>query len=238
MAIKRVYVVHRNPALKHYEFAPRWKQHSELAQTFPELVHVYPRLTYCCTLEQESGIPGASRSYDGVGMLWLRSDDLVSAQPTDPRMRPVMQADELRVFKDKMLNAMATVDEEVHKDGRGARFGLISFLQRKSGVTPEAFAAAMRGQAEAVLASPELASAVHRHATGPVIGTPTFACDGVVEMWFHTEADAVRACNTPAYRALVLEARKAFALPQPLTLFTEIGYAWSAPGDPHPQPHP
>jgi hypothetical protein len=238
MAIKRVYVVHRNPALQHHEFAPRWKQHSELAQTFPELVHVYPRLTYCCTLEQEPRIPGASRRYDGVGMLWLRSDELVSAQPTDPRMRPVMQADELRVFRDKMLNAMVTVDEEVRKDGRGARFGLISFLRRKPGTSPEVFLAALRGQADAVLAAPVLASAVHRYVMGSVMGNPTYACEGVVEMWFNSAADAVTACNTPAYSALVLDAQNEFALPDPLTLLTEIGYAWSAADDPDPRPHP
>ena len=238
MTIKRVYIAHRNPALQHHEFAPRWKQHSELAQTFSELVLVYPRLTYCCTLEQEPSIPGASRLYDGVGMLWLRSDDLVSAQPTDPRMRPVMQADELRVFREKMLNAMATVDEEVHKNGRGARFGLISFLQKKPEITSAAFVAALRGQADAVLAAPELALCVHRYVLGPVMGTPTFSCDGVVEMWFHSAEDAVRVGNTPAYRALVLDAQKEFALAEPLTLLTEIGYAWSAADDPHPKPHP
>lgn len=238
MAIKRVYVVHRNPALQHQQFAPRWRQHSELAQTFADLVYLYPRLTYCCTLEPEPGIPGASRRYDGVGMLWLRSDDLVSAQPADPRMRPVMQADEVLVFKDKMLNAMMTVDEDVRKDGRGARFCLISFLQRRPDIRPEAFDGALRAHAEAVLDTPELASAMHRYVIGRVIGTPTFASDGVVEMWFHSAADAVRACNTPAYLARVLKAQEGFALPAPLTLLTEIGHAWSADDDPHPKPHP
>lgn len=238
MSIKRVYVVHRNPGLQHHEFAPRWKQHSELAQTFPELVHVYPRLNYLCTHEKESGIPGASRRYDGIGMLWLRSDDLVMAQPTDPRMRPVMQADELRVFSDKMLNAMVTVNEEVRKDGRGARFGLITFLQRKPDVTATEFAAALRSQANAVLAAPELASAVHRYVLGPVIGTPTLGCDGVVEMWFRRAQDAVQAGKTPAYRELVLDAQGAFSLQEPLTLLTEIGYAWSAVDDPLPKPYP
>lgn len=238
MTIKRIYIAHRNPALQHHEFAPRWKQHSELAQTFPDLVHVYPRLKYCCTLAWDPGIPGASRLYDGVGMLWLRSDDLMSIQPADPRMRPVMQADELRVFKDKMLNAMATVVEKVCKDGRGARFGLISFLRRKDGSSPESFAAALRAHADTVMNSTELGSAIHRYAMGSVIGTPTLECDGVVEMWFNSAEDAVGVGNTPAYRTLVLDWQKEFTSPEPLTLLTQIGYDWSAADDPHSKPFP
>ena len=238
MTIKRVYVVHRNAALQHHEFAPRWKQHSELAQTFPDLVHQYPRLAYCCTLEQDPGIPGASRRYDGVGMLWLRSDDLVAVQPADPRVRPVMQEDELRVFQDKMLNAMMTVDEDVRKDGRGARFGLISFLTSRPGLDAEAFAGACARHADAILAAPELAAAIRRLVIGRVMGTPTFASDGVLELWFDSAQDAVRACNTAVYRAVVLDAQADFALPEPLTLLTEIGHAWSAADDPHPKPFP
>lgn len=238
MTLKRVYLVHRNPALRHHELAPRWKQHAELAQTFPELVYLYPRLKYNCTLEQDPGIPGASRAYDGVGMLWLRSDDLASQQPTDPRMRPTMQEDELKVFRARMLEAMVTVDERVLKDGRGARFGVISFLRALPGLAPEAFQAAWSRQAQAVVVSPELGGAIQRYVVAPTIGKPTFECGGVSEMWFDSAEAAVQACNTATYRRLVLEAQSEFARAEPLTLVTEIGYAWSAGDDPHSKPFP
>jgi hypothetical protein len=57
-------------------------------------------------------------------------------------------------------------------------------------------------------------------------------------MWFRRAQDAVQAGKTPAYRELVLDAQGAFSLQEPLTLLTEIGYAWSAVDDPLPKPYP
>ena len=70
------------------------------------------------------------------------------------------------------------------------------------------------------------------------IGKPTFECDGVSEMWFDSAEAALQACNTAAYRQLVLEAQREFAQAEPLMLLTEIGHAWSAVDDPHSKPFP
>lgn len=238
MNVKRIYVVDRNPALQHHEFGPRWKVHSELAQHFPELVHQYPRLAYCATLKDDAGIPGASRARDGVGMLWLRSRDLLSTQPVDPAMRPTMQADEMRVFTGLVMNSMLTVDESVLKDGRGARFCLISFLRAQPGLGPEKFIQSWRRQADALLEAAEFSSLVKRHVINAAFGKASFDADGMAEMWFDSVEDAVRACNTLAYRKLVLEGQEAFALPAPLTLMTELAHAWSAEDCPFPAPFP
>jgi hypothetical protein len=238
MNVKRIYVIDRNPSLQHHEFGPRWKIHSELAQQFPELVHQYPRLAYCATREQDAGIPGASRERGGVGMLWLRSRDLLSAQPVDPAMRPTMQADELRVFTGLVMNSLVTVDETVLKDGRGARFCLISFLRARPGLGREEFIQSWRRQADALLDAPEFSSLVQRYAISAAFGKASFEADGMAEMWFNSVEDAVRACNTPAYRRLVLEEQEEFAMPAPLTLLTDLAHAWSADDCPFPLPFP
>lgn len=238
MTFKRVYVVDRNPSLSHGEFAPRWKQHAELSMQFPELPAQHSRLAYCCTLEQESGIPGASRQRDGVGMLWVRSPEMLKVQPRDPRMRPTMRADELLVFTGNILESLVTVKEELKKDGRGARFCLISFLQRQPELSVEAFREAWQRQANAFLESAGASPQLHRYVLGSALGKPTFPCDGISEMWFHTAADAVAFCGTPQYLEQVINAQDRFALAQPLTLLMEVGHAWSAPDDPYPQPHP
>lgn len=238
MNVKRIYVVDRNPSLQHHEFGPRWKIHSELAQQFPELVHQYPRLAYCATLEDDAGIPGAGRARDGVGMLWLRGRDLLSAHPVDPAMRPTMQADELRVFTDLVMNSMLTVEESVLKDGRGAGFCLISFLRARPGLGREQFIQAWRRQADGLLDAGEFSSLVQRYAINAAFGKTSFDADGMAEMWFNSVDDAVRACSTPAYRKLVLEGQEQFAMPAPLTLLTGIAHAWSAQDCPFPFPFP
>lgn len=238
MNVKRVYVVDRNPSLQHSEFGPRWKIHSELAQRFPELVHQYPRLAYCATLEQDTGIPGASRARGGVGMLWLRSRDLLSAQPVDPAMRPTMQADELRVFTGLVMESLLTVDEAVMRAGSGARFCLISFLRARPELQREEFIQAWRTQADALLDDPAFSSLVRRYVVSAAFGRATFDADGMAEMWFDSLDDAVRACATPAYRKLVLEGQAQFAQPAPLTLMTEVAHAWSADDCPFPSPFP
>jgi len=238
MNVKRIYVVDRNPSLQHHEFGPRWKVHSELAQQFPELVHQYPRLAYCATRNDDAGIPGASLARGGVGMLWLRSRDLLSAQPTDPAMRPTMQADELRVFTGLVMDSMITVNESVLKDGRGARVGLISFLRARPDQGQQHFGRALREQANALLAATEFSRLAQRYVINETFGRHSFDADGMTEMWFNSVEDAVVACNTAAYRQLVLEGQEKFAQPAPLTLLTELAHAWSADDCPFPFPFP
>jgi|GEM_PF-3545431 len=238
MAFKRMYVVNRNPSLSYSEFAPRWRQHAELSMQFPELPEQHSRLAYCCTLEQDSGIPGASREWDGVGMLWVRNPEMLKAQPRDPRMRPTMRADELLVFTGNVLDSLVTVKEDIKKDGRGARICLISFLHRKPDLDVEEFRAAWQRQANTFLENAGSSALLHRYVLGSALGKPTFQCDAVSEMWFHTAADAVAFCNTPQYREQVIDAQQEFSLAKPLTLLVEVGHAWSAPDDPYPQPHP
>ena len=238
MNVKRIYVVDRNPSLQHHEFGPRWKSHSELAQRFPELVHQYPRLAYCATLENDVGIPGASRARGGVGMLWLRSRDLLFSKPVDPSMRPTMQADELRVFTGLVMDSLLTVDESVQKDGHGARFCLLSFLRTKPGLDSGGFLDAWHSQAAALLADPQFSALVRRYVLDAAFGKSSFEADGMAEMWFDSVDDAVQACNTPAYRRLVLEEQEAFAMPAPLTLMTEVAHAWSSSDCPFPFPFP
>ena len=116
---------------------------------------------------------------------------------------------------------------------------MISFLRAMPGLALEEFQAAWGRQAQAVMASPELGGAIRRYAVAPTIGTPSFVCDGVSEMWFDSaEEAAVQACNTSAYRGLVLEAQREFSQAEPLTLLTKIRHACSAADDPHSKPFP
>ena len=238
MNVKRIYVVDRNPSLQHHEFGPRWKSHSELAQRFPELVHQYPRLAYCATLDQDVGIPGAGRARGGVGMLWLRNRDLLSAKPVDPAMRPTMQADELRVFTGLVMDSLLTVDESVQKDGHGARFCLLSFVQARPGLERDGFLRAWQSQATALLEDAQFSSLIRRHVLDAAFGKKSFEADGMTEMWFDSVEDAVKACNTGAYRRLVLEEQETFAMPAPLTMLTELVHSWSSPDCPFPFPFP
>ncbi len=85
---KRAYPVRRDPRLTAEEFRRRWKQHSDLGQTFPDVVGRNRRVVYCLANKALGERIGASGEYDGVGLLWLRSPEALEAANADAWPEP------------------------------------------------------------------------------------------------------------------------------------------------------
>jgi hypothetical protein len=192
---KRAYLVRRNPRLTAEEFPRRWKQHSDLGQTFPDVVARNRRVAYCLANKALGERIGATGEYDGVGLLWLRSPEALEAANTDPTAIPTMRADELKVFHQLVFNSAVLVEEHVLKPGADGKVAVLSFVRRRPGLSREAFQAAW-------LAAPSLehAGKVGRHVKGLVIREPTVDFDGLAETWFDSTEDAVATWTDRGFR--------------------------------------
>ena len=187
---KRAYLVRRNPRLSAAEFPLRWKQHSELGMTFPDVVRRNQRLAYCLVDHAAGERIGADRDYDGIGMLWLRSPELLDAPSADPTAVPTMRADELKVFHQHAFASSVMLEENVLADGPPARVAVLTFVKRRADLSREAFRAAWV-QAGAQPVAGALAGKIRRRVRSTAVLDPTIAFDGLAEMWFDHRDDAV-----------------------------------------------
>jgi hypothetical protein len=191
---KRAYLVRRNPRLTAEEFPKRWKQHSDLGRTFPDVVARNQRVVYCLANKALGERIGASREYDGVGLLRLRSPEALDGENADPTAIPTMRADELKVFHQHVFNSAVLTEEHILKPGADGKVAVLSFVRRRLGLSREAFQAAW-------LAAPiEHAEKVRKHVKGLVIREPTVDFDGLAETWFDSTEDAVATWTDRGFR--------------------------------------
>ncbi|MBN9561040.1 MAG: EthD domain-containing protein [Alphaproteobacteria bacterium] len=192
---KRAYLVRRNPRLTAEEFPRRWKQHSDLGQTFPDVVARNQRVVYCLANKALGEQIGASGEYDGVGLLWLRSPEALEATNADPTAIPTMRADELKVFHQHVFNSAVLVEEHVLKLGADGKVAVLSFVRRRPGLSREAFQPAWIAALSA-----ENAGKMSKHVKGLVIREPTVEFDGLSETWFDSTEDALATWTDRRFR--------------------------------------
>ncbi len=187
---KRAYLVRRNPRLTAAEFPGRWKQHSELGGTFPEVVARNRKLVYCLVDHAAGERIGADRTYDGIGMLWLRSPEMLDAPIVDPTAIPTMRADELKVFHQHAFASSVMMEEHILAEAGAPSVAVLTFVRRNPRLTRADFAAAW---GSGMSAGPGPAT-LRRHVRSTAVLDPTIDLDGMMEWWFDTVGDAVAAC--------------------------------------------
>ncbi len=188
---KRAYLVRRNPRLTAAEFPGRWRQHSDLGGTFPEVRARNRKLVYCLVDHVAGQRIGADRTFDGVGLLWLRSPEMLDAPISDPTAIPTMRADELKVFHQQAFASSVMLEEHVLAEAGAPSVALLTFVRRAAGSTRADFAAAwMRAGLAYSAAAP---AAIRRQVRSTAVLEPTIDFDGLAEMWFETIEDAVAA---------------------------------------------
>ncbi len=200
---KRAYLVRRNPRLTAEEFPRRWKQHSDLGQSFPDVVARNQRVVYCLANKALGERIGASGEYDGVGLLWLRSPEALEAANADPTAIPTMRADELKVFHQHVFNSAVLTEEHVLRPGADGKVAVLSFVRRRPGLSREAFQKAW------LAAGPsDPAEMVRKHVKGLAIREPTVDFDGLAETWFDTTEDAIATWTDRGFRDALDAAEK------------------------------
>ena len=198
MNLRRVYLARRNPELTREAFRARWIEHHVLGRRFPELTHHYTRCDYCAVVGPDE--------YDAVGFLWLRGEESLHMRLRDADAAPTMHADEARVFSRPVFET-ALVARTHGPQGVG-KARVIAFLRRRADLSRAGFDAAL-------LAEPQAGRPETR---GTVIGTPTLACDGIIEVAFDSLAEARRFDFQPP----------ACAAPDPIVVRAESILAWTA----------
>lgn len=194
---KRAYLIRRNPSLTAAEFPARWRQHSDLGGTFPEIRMRNRKLNYCLVDHAAGERIGADRTFDGVGLLWLRSPEMLDTPIADKTAIPTMRADELKVFHQPAFASSVMLEEHVLAETGAPPVALLTFVRRAAGSNRVDFAAAWMKNGLAATVAP---STVRRQVRSTAVLEPTIDFDGLAELWFDTIEDAVAAGNDPQLR--------------------------------------
>ncbi len=194
---KRFYFSRRHASLTLEQFPERWRQHARLGASFPDGMRRHTRLNYALIDPVHS--PAASLQYDGIGILWLGSPDMLDRPNDDPTCTPIMRRDELLVFTQPVYDSAMVVEERICKAGPLTKFALLRYIQRTEGVGDAAFGAVCDAIGN-TLSGPQAAARVSRCAWGTVVRPPTIRFDSHMEFWFDTRADAVAALDNTAFQ--------------------------------------
>jgi len=202
---KLIYLARRNPAVSREDWPETWRSHATFANKF---AFVANDITYSCycnridhpTLEGRNvDLPGLSQDHDGVALGVSHTVETLQGGGFSSEERDLIDKDELRVFDMLTPNFSFYCTETVLKDGRYGEYGIFRFLARKPDLSPKEFEARFNGK-HAEIASGALDGSVVRYAHNRPIHDPLplFPFDAIVDCWFPSEDDAVRALLDPA----------------------------------------
>ena len=195
---KRLYFVHRSPALPPEAFVARWQQHSRLGGRFPDLLRRHVRVRYCLTLAATELSTPLARLHDGIGMLWLGSPQELDRPNEDPDVTPTMRKDELEVFEKPAFTWAMVVREETIVDGPLQPFVFLARFQRQDPGADAPFLAACKELAREPAMAP-----VGRITAGTLVRPSTMESDATLELWFASREAAVACVGRPDFQALV-----------------------------------
>lgn len=187
MASKMIYLAKRNPATTHEQFLENWKGHSALTARFPEMRKHFLQVAQCSRIQDDSLLPEATRDYDGLNLLTMRSllDALEVWDSADART--TMRSDELRVFSTYARDFTLIAEDSVLIDGPMRGTVVVQFLRRRAGSDRESFIKAWSGaQGRALMACSAFTGTVRRFVHNYVVldPPPGYEYDGIAELWF------------------------------------------------------
>jgi len=202
---KLIYLARRNPTVSREDWPETWVSHAKFANQFAFVANDITYSCYCNRIDQPTlegrpvDLPEISKDHDGVAVGVSRTVETLQGGGFSKEERALIDKDELRVFDMLTPRFSYYCTETVLKDGKYGEYGIIRFLARKPGFSREAFEERFGG-AHAEVARGALDESVVRYAHDHPIHDPLplFPFDAIIDSWFASEDDAVRALLDPA----------------------------------------
>lgn len=110
MQPKLIYLAQRRPDMTREQFIARWRQHGLLGMSKPRWANI-ARYVHCDVLDAGTEFPGISNDYDGVGLIWHKSQEARSAHRADVSSQREMEADERETFREPVVNFCLLAEE-------------------------------------------------------------------------------------------------------------------------------
>jgi hypothetical protein len=209
---KLIYLARRNPSCSRADWPEHWRSHATFASQFAFIVTDIAYSCYCNRVDQPMlegkpvDVPGLSQDHDGVAVGVSPRVETLKGGGFSKEERALIDQDELRVFDMLTPEFSYYCTETVLKEGKYGLYGLIRFLARKPGVSPEAFRQWFEGDyadfARAAMNDTVVRYALDIPTHDPL---PLFPFDAITDCWFDCEDDAVRAALNPAVPGALAE---------------------------------
>lgn len=207
MNSKLIYLARRKPGTAREDWPKQWKSHAIFASQFPAIEASLEWLRYGNRVDQPTlnglpvVLPMLTTAHDGVANVNSGTKGAPrGASAADPAIRAALDTDELRVFDSLVQEFSFPCLEDPIREGLPGKAAVYAFLARKPGTSKAEFAARLDGAhtdlVRRVIAGDDT---IWRYGLNHVQGDPPprFPFDGIAEIWFATQDDAVRALQGP-----------------------------------------
>jgi len=198
---KLIYLARRNPGVSREDWPKTWKSHAIFASQFAVAGSRIEWMRYCNRIDSPElggapvNLPMVSTAHDGVALINNGANE-PSLSPLPDDVRAALDNDELRVFDRLVTNFAFPCVETLLLDGLPGKAAVFIFLPEAAGLKAR-LDGAHADVVRAALPSLEgLTRYAHNHPMH--IPAPPFAFGAIVEMWFATPEDAVRALSQGA----------------------------------------
>jgi len=124
---KLIYLAKRKPGFTHDQFTARWRKHGALAMSL-SLWRYMDGYAHADVLHP-TPISGASEDYDGVGLIWVKGEDMWrNPQPGDMKDVETLLEDEKQTFSHPIPEYSLICDEEVLRDDGDGRITIFLYF--------------------------------------------------------------------------------------------------------------
>jgi len=188
VTVKLIYLARRAASVSREDWPHTWKSHAVFASQFPALETGIDWMRYCNRIDAD--IPGLSSAHDGVAIAVGPSLAALNGSGFSAADRALIDHDELRVFDMLTPNFTFYCAGDVVRDGPLGEVALFRFLARRPGISAEVFADIWQRKGLPFPAATRIVR--NRPLDGPL---PLFPFDGIEEVWFATQADALSASS-------------------------------------------
>lgn len=198
---KLIYLARRAEGISREDWPKTWRSHAIFASQFAVAGSRIEWMRYCNRIDspqlegQPVSLPIISTAHDGVALINNGSNE-PSLSPLPDDVRTALDTDELRVFDRLVTNFAFPCVETLLLDGLPGKAAVFVFLPQAGGLKDP-----LDGEhADLVRAALPSVSGLTRYAHNHPMHIPAapFAFGAIVEMWFATADDAVRALSQGA----------------------------------------
>lgn len=233
---KMIYLARRAAGIAREDWPRTWKSHAIFASQFPSIEARMEWMRYGNRIDVPTldgrpvDLPLLSTAHDGVANINSGpGEPLGGGGGLSDENRAKLDQDELRVFDMLVRNFSFQCIEEPIREGLPGKAMIYAFLPRKAGLTRAQFDARYDGEhADLVRRTIAGQDTIRRYGHNHVLGEAParFPFDAIVEIWFDTPDDAVRALSQGTLAPILDDLATFCAMDQAVVVLTAPCHSW------------